>query len=86
MTGPSPDGAGDGRRRAVGWLALLLVLASFPMGAGGLFLYWVGDSSEGGGPTAGLSAFPMMAGIGLMVLAVIAFVVGGIFYIRSAKD
>ena len=77
---------GERRRRAVGWLSFVLILVSFPLGAGGLFLYWVGNSSEGGGPTAGLSAFPMMAGIGLMVLAAIAFVGGGVFYIRSAKD
>jgi hypothetical protein len=52
----------------------------------GAILYWQSSDSKGGGPTGGLSAFPSIAGLGLLVLAIIMFVVCGVLYVRSAKD
>lgn len=70
----------------VGCLSFLMLLAAVPMGLFGAFLYWQGHSSTGGGPTGGLSAFPMIAGIALMGIAVVVLVIGAILYVRSAKD
>ena len=83
-------GAEDGdrsiRRRVVGCLSFLMVLAAIPLGWFGAFLFWQSRSSTGGGPMGGLSAFSMIAGVSVMGLAAVALVVGAIFYIRSGKD
>lgn len=85
-TGQEEDRDRPIRGRVVGCLSFLAVLAAIPLGLFGAFLFWPSRSSTGGGPTSGLSAFPMIAGVALMSIAAVALVLGAIFYIRSAKD
>lgn len=80
------DDQGSRRDTAIGVIALLGLLASLLIGILGAFLHWQASKSKGGGPTGGLSAFPAIGGMGLMVLAVVMFVVCGVLYVRSAKD
>ncbi len=84
MTDPSPQASRLGR--AIGCLSFLAFAAAIPLGLFGAFLYWQSDSSEGGGAAGGLAGLGSAAGVVLMAVAAVILVVGGIFYILSAKD
>ena len=73
------------RARVLGLISFLIVLLAFPLGAVGAFLIWEGQSASSEGPASAVSAFLVVFGAGLSLLAVLAFVVGGVVFVRSAR-
>ena len=72
--------------RAIGCLSFLAILAALPMILVGAFLVLISDGPNGGGPTAGLSAFSAAGGIAIIAIALVVLVVAAIAFIWSAND
>ena len=78
--------AGVRRRRAMGFFSVLLMIAAVPALIAG-FLIYMGSSDSAdahGGVAGGLSGLGEIVGIGVIAAAAVAFVVGAVFYVRSA--
>jgi Zn-finger nucleic acid-binding protein len=70
-------------------VSLLAMLAAFPLGLFGALLLALGgasDSSPGGGADGGLAALATLAGGLALVVAAVVFIVGGIVFVRAARE